>query len=98
VQCLPSDFYGEWKQPDPSTITNIISADMIESSSTTVSSLTWEAVINDGSREHISIIDYPCGFYLTGNRPGFDDYDVQLLIHTNKMSIYRANALYERVN
>jgi hypothetical protein len=103
VQCLPSDFYGKWKQQTNPVITQIISADEIEAfnnllSYDLVTIFTWETVLNDGSNENISVVDYPCGFYITGERNGNTNYNVRLVLHSNKMSIYRTSALYERVN
>jgi hypothetical protein len=121
VQCLPSDFYGKWEQAQNMQNTvNTITNNEFESKWVREQgtehykcSLYWVPIVNDGSNSNFTIIDYPCGFAMTGViyeviEPGPNNCVVGLIelnqrkrfLHTNKESFFSGNgsALYIRVN
>jgi len=73
VSALPSDFYGKWQRPINDLIVWTWSINSIEAYDGTrnppshrkFSPVFWMPVMNDGSNENISIINFPCGFRFT---------------------------------
>jgi len=112
TQCLPSDFSGIWQQHTNNNIiitriTNEIEYKPINAHFKT-SPIYWVAVINNGSNESFSSVDFPSGFFIRGVVSEVIEGDWSIgdiypdpsrhLMHTNKGSYNQGNALYNRLN